>query len=199
MSVVGMKVRRVKVAEIMRKPDAEMTAEDTEVIAARVVASEEPSGSSSRPDLKKGPRVEDDAHKGMPRSAPAVVRKISKAPPEQPPRRTTPPIDPPDKWAKGASKGAAEQATSGSRTGKGKGKWGEKGKLKNGPSQWYRPLEHQGFGHLPAPPPFNGPARNGPPDGARQILVQRNECRDVREVDRQRREHANEPPNNALS
>ena len=196
----------VKVAEILRKPDTAMTAEDTEVIAARVVAREKPSGSSSRPDLKKGPRVEeDDVRKGMPRTAPAVVRKISKAPPEQPPRReihpmprrATPPIDPPAKWAKGASKGAAEQATSGSRTGKGKGKRGEKGKFNDGPSEWDRPPEHQGFGHLPAPPPYNGPARNGPPDGARQIPIQRNQCRDVREVDKQRRERVIEPPNPA--
>ena len=120
--------RGVKVAEIMRKPDTAMTAEDTEVITARGIAKEAPSGSSSRPDFKKGSRVEDDVRKGMPGAAPAVVRKISKAPPEQPPRRATPPIDPPAKWAKGASKGAAERATSGSRTGKGKGKkMGKKG------------------------------------------------------------------------
>ena len=131
---------RVKVVEVLRKPDTAMTAEETEVIAARVVAREKPSGSSSRPDLKKGPRVEDDVRKGMPRAAPAVVRKISKAPPEQPPRRETPPmprrptppIDLPAKWAKGASKGAAERATSGSRTGKGKGKSGERGKFNDG-------------------------------------------------------------------
>ena len=164
---------RVKVAEIMRKPDAEMTAEDMEVIATRVVAREKPSGSSSRPDLGKGPRVEDYANKGLPRAAPAVVRNITKAPPGQPPRRTTPPVDPPAKWAKGASKGAADRATSGSRSGKGKGKWGEKCKLKNRPPEWYRPPEQQGFGHLPAPPPFNGPARNGPPDGQDDSLFKR--------------------------
>ena len=197
---------RVKVAEIMRKPDAEMTAEDMEVIAARIVARGKPSGSSSRPDIGKGPRVEDDAHKGLPRAAPAVVRKISKAPPGQPPRRTTPPVDPPAKCAKGASKGAADWAASGSRSGKGKGKWGGKGKFKNGPPEWYRPPGQQGFGHLPAPPPFNGPAQNGPPDGARRLPppdgarrlpIQKNQYRDVREVDRQRRERAYEPPNNA--
>ena len=195
----------VKVAEILRKPDAAMTAEDTEVITARVVAKGAPSSSSSRPDFKKGSRVEGDVRKGMPRAAPAVVRKISKAPPEQPPRReippmlrrATPPIDPPAKWAKGASKGAAERATSGSRTGKWKGKRGEKGKFNDGPSAWDRLPEHQGFGHLPAPPPYNGPARNGPPDGARQIPIRRNQCRDVGEVDRQRRERVIEPPNPA--
>ena len=83
--------KRVSVAEILRKPDTAMTAEDTEAIAARVVAEEIPSGSSSCPDTAKGTKVEDDASKGVPRAAPAVVR-LSKAPPRQPPRRPTPPI-----------------------------------------------------------------------------------------------------------
>ena len=140
--------KRVTVAEILRKPDTAMTAEDTKGIAARVVAEEMPSGSSSRPDPAKGAKVEGDASKGVPRAAPAVVRKISKAPPEQPPRREippmprrpTPPIDPPAKWAKGASKGAAEGVPSGFRTGKGKGKGGEKGRVDDG--RFRDPLVH---------------------------------------------------------
>ena len=190
--------KRVNVAEILRKPHTAMTAEDTKAIAARVIAEEMPSGSYSCPDTAKGTKVEGDASKGVPRAAPAVVRRISKAPPGEPPGRPTPPIDPPAKWAKGASKGAAEWVPSGLRKDwKGKSKRGEKGRFDDGPPVWNRPPENQGFGYLPAPPPYTGPARNEPPDSARQAPIRRNPYRDVREVDRHRRERANEPPNPA--
>ena len=188
---------RVKIAEIMRKSEAEITAEDMKIIEARIASREIPSSSSSRPHLGKGTKVEDDANKGPPKAAPAVARKISKAPPAQPPNRDTPPIDPPAKRAKGVSKGAAERAASGSRPGKGKGNWGGKGKSKNGPPEWYRPPERQDFEHLPTPPPFNGPSLDGPFDGERRLPIRRKNYEDVRELDRRRRERAIEPPNDA--
>ena len=72
-----------------------------------------------------------------------------------------------------------------------------KGRFKNGPPEWYRLPERQEFGHLPTLLPFNGSAQDGPPDGARRLPIPRNHYRDVRELDRQRRERANEPPNDA--
>ena len=47
---------RVKVAEIMRKSEVEITAEDMKVIEARIVAREMRSSSSFRPDFGKGPQ-----------------------------------------------------------------------------------------------------------------------------------------------
>ena len=82
----------MNVAEILRKPDTAMTAEDAKIIAARVVAEEVPSGSSSRPDPANGAKVEDGVRKAVPKAVPAVIRKIAKAPPEPPPRRPTPPM-----------------------------------------------------------------------------------------------------------
>ena len=189
--------QRVQIAEILRKPETEITAEDTEIITSRVVAKEVPSGSSSRPVYKKGPTVEDDVRtrKGIHRAAPAVVRQIAKAFPAYPPRRPTPPIGPPAKWLKGVSKGAAERAPSGSRPGKGKGTRGEKGQSQDGPRAWSRPPENQGFGHLPPAP--QRPARFEPPDRAMQVPIRRNTIRDVREIDRERRERVEEPPNAA--
>ena len=83
---------RVKIAEIMRKSEAEITAEDMKTIEARIASREIPSSSSSRPNLGKGTEVEDDANKGPQKAAPAVVKKISKAPPAQPPNRDIPPM-----------------------------------------------------------------------------------------------------------
>ena len=151
--------RRANIAEILRKPDTAMTAEDTKTIAARVIAEEVPGGSSSRSDPPKGAKVEGDVRKAVPKAAPAVIRKIAKAPPE-PPRRSTPPIDPPAK----KPKGAAERAPSGLRVGKGTGKRGEKGKFNDGHPEWYGAPEIRGFGHLPEPPPYVEPVRNEPQD-----------------------------------
>ena len=216
--------QKAKVAKIMRKPEAEITAEDMKLIEKRIASREDPSSSSSRPNLGKGNYVEDGANKGTPQAAPAVVRKISKAPPAQPPnippapRRPTPLIDPPDppaKRAKGASKGAAERAAlgskgaykgaavraeSGSRYGKGKGKgnWGGKGKPKGGPPDWYRPPGRENFDHLPAPPPpFDGHAPDRRIDGEERFPIRRNVYEDFRETDRRRRERVAEPPNDA--
>ena len=201
----------------MRKPQAAITAEDLRHIEKRIVARENPSSSSSGPNLGKENRVEDDANKGMPRAAPAVERKLPKAPLEPPPnippapRRPTPPIvspDPPAKRAKGASKGAAERAPSGSkgahkgaavraepgsRSGKvkGKGNWGGKGKPKGGPPDWWTPPGRENFDHLPAPPPpFVGNAPDRRFDGEERIPIRRDAVEDVREVDRRRRERA---------
>ena len=70
--------RRTNIAEIMRKPDTALTAEDTKAIAARVIADEAPSGSTSRTGPSKGVKVEGDVQKAIPKTAPAVVRKIAK-------------------------------------------------------------------------------------------------------------------------
>ena len=152
--------KRANVAEILRKPDTAMTAEDVKIIAARVVAEEVPSGSSSRSDPTKGAKVEDDVREAVPKATPAVIRKIAKAPPEPPPRRPTPPIDPPAKRVKGASKGAAERVPSALTVGKGKGKRGEKGKFNNEHPEWYLPPEIRGLEHLLALPPYVEPTQD---------------------------------------
>ena len=215
---------KAKLAKIMRKPAAEITAEELKLIEGRMATRSNPSSPSSRPNLGKGANVEDDANKGTPKAAPAVVRKTSKAPPAQPPnippapRRPTPPIEPPEppaKRAKGASKGAAERAASGSKgaykgaavraesgsrsgKGKGKGNWGGKGKHKGGSPDWYRPPGRENFEHLPdPPPPFDGPAPDRRFDGEERTPTRRNNYEDVRETDRRRRERAAEPPNDA--
>ena len=77
--------QKAKIAKIMRKPAAETTAEDMKLVEERIASRENPSSSSSRPNLGKGTKVEDDANKGTQRATPAVVRKISKALPAQPP------------------------------------------------------------------------------------------------------------------
>ena len=128
---------KAKAVEILRKPEATLTADDLKRIEKRIVKSEiareNPSSSSSGPYLGKGNRVEDDANKGKPRAAPAVERKVPRAPDRPPPnippapRRPTPPIVSPDplaKRAKGASKGAAERAPSGSKGAHGCGRSG---------------------------------------------------------------------------
>ena len=216
--------QKAKLAKIMRKPAAEITAEELKLIEGRMASRSGPSSSSSRPNLGKGANVEDDASKGTPKAAPAVVRKTPKAPPEQTPniplapRKPTPPIEPPEplaKRAKGASKGAAERAASGSKgvfkgaavraesgsrsgKGKGKGSWGGKGKPKGGSPDWYRPPGRENFDHLPpAPPPFDGHAPDRRFDGEERIPIRRNEYKDFRETDRRRRERAVEPPNDA--
>ena len=215
--------QKAKIAKIMPKSAAEITAEDMKLIEERIASRENPSSSSSRPNLEKGTKVEDDANKGTPKAALAVVRKISKAPPAQPPnrdippapRRPTPPIDPPAKRAKGASKGVAERAASGSKgsykgaavraesgsrsgKGKGKGNWGGKVKPKGGSPDWYRLPGHENFEHLPTPPPpFDGPAPDRRFDGEERLPIRRNVYEDVRETDRRRRERAAEPPNDA--
>ena len=92
-----------KAAKILRKPEAIITADDLKFIEQRIakreIARESPSSSSSGLNPGKGNRAEDDAIKGKPRAAPAVER--------------TP--DPPAKRLKGAPKGAAERAPSGSK------------------------------------------------------------------------------------
>ena len=171
----GKHEQKAELAKIMRKPTAEITAEELKLIEGRMAARSNRSSSSSHPNLGKGANVEDETNKGTPKAAPAVVRKTPKAPPEQPPnilpapRRPAPPIDPPEplaKRAKGASKGAAERAASGSKeafkgaavraesgsrsgngVGKGKGSWGGKGKPKGGPPDWYCPPGRDNFDH----------------------------------------------------
>ena len=81
--------KRMNVAEIFRKPDTATTAEDTNILAARVLAEELPSASSYRSNPTQGAKVEDDVREAVPKAAPAVILKIAKAPPEPPPRRPT--------------------------------------------------------------------------------------------------------------
>ena len=219
---------KAQAAQILRKPEATLTADDLKLIEKRIVKSEiareSPSSSSSGPCPGKGNRVEDDANKGRPRAAPAVERIVPEAPVRQPPnippanRRPIPLIvspDPPAKQAKGAPKGAAERAPSGSKgaqkgaairaesasssgKGKGKGKWEGKGKPKGGrartppvrPYSW-TPPRNENFDHLPAPPLLlveHAPDRRF--DGGERIPIQRNAVEDFREVDRRRLENA---------
>ena len=62
--------QKAKIAKIMRKSAAEITAEDMKLIEERIASRENPSSSSSRPDLGKGTKVEDDANKGYAESRP---------------------------------------------------------------------------------------------------------------------------------
>ena len=167
---------KAKAVEIMRKPKEAITAEDLKHIEKRIVRRENPSSSSTGPSFGKGNPVENDANKDLSNAAPAVVKKVPKAPNEPPPnippapRRPTPPIDSPDPLAKrakgafkgaserapsgskGAHKGAAVRAESGSRSGKGKGNQGGKGRPRDERPEWWTPPRNENFDHLPTPP-----------------------------------------------
>ena len=66
----------VRIADILQKPEEDMTAEETEIIVAHVTP-------------KKRPTVEDDGRKGIPKAAPAVLRPIAKVRPANPQFRPT--------------------------------------------------------------------------------------------------------------
>ena len=182
--------RKTNIADIMRKPETALTAEDTKAIAARVTVDEAPSGSASYAGSSKWNKAAGNVREATPKAAPAVVHKIAKAHPERPPmpRRPTPPIDPPAK----RPKAAAEQVPYGQRTGKGQGAKGRQGNFNDEYPGWYCELENQGFQHLPEPPPYVEPRH-----GAREYPVRHNAIRDVRETDRIRREREARGPNEA--
>ena len=195
-------------AEILRKPEGSITADELEFIKQRIAekqANVNPGSSSSGAKPSKGSQVGNDADKRGPK---APKETPSDYPPM--PRRPTPPTDsfnPPGKRRKGDPKGAAERAPSGSKgaqqgsanragsapsSGKGKGKWKgeEKGKNKGErlrtpsarPNERTQPMRDH-LAHLPPPPVALVEREDG-------VVIKRNPYTDVRVADRQRRENA---------
>ena len=189
--------RKVNIADIMRKPKTALTEEDTKAIAARVAVCKAPGVSASYSGSSKWNKATDHVPEATPKAAPAVIRKIAKAPPERPPvpNRPIPPSDPPAK----RHKPAAEQIPTGQKTGKGKGSKGRPGGFNNEYPGWCHGPKNHGFQHSPEPPPYSDPEGREPQNGTREYPVRHNAVRDVREIDRIRSEREEGKPKEAYN
>ena len=77
--------RKVTIADIMRKPKTAHTAEDAKAIAAHVTVDKASGDSASYSGSSRWNRADANVQEATPKAAPAVIRKIAKAPPERPP------------------------------------------------------------------------------------------------------------------